>query len=100
MTIADALKDPTTGQAHVAAHTFGAAIHLWSAGKITRTQFINGADIPQHAEADVDAMKAVYDGKASAVAKLEYVLLAERCAIVLQTGDITAQQFATFMEIA
>lgn len=100
MSLDTALKDPDTGNVTVPAHTFGGAVHLWAEGLITRDQFLAGTGMPEHAHADIDALATAYANKTSAILKLAYVLRAERVAILLQTGAITAAQFRTFMELS
>lgn len=100
MSITDALKPATPGAPHVAAHAFGAGVQLWARGDISKATFMAQASIPANAGADLDTMAAVYNAKASAVAKLEYVVLAMNCALALESGLMTATQFRTVMELS
>lgn len=98
MSLATALRNDD-GTITVPAHELGAALLLRADGSITKQQAIEGARIPDHAEADLDALAAVYTGKTSAVAKLAYVLKVEKVAMLYQDGTLTTQQAATLLEL-
>lgn len=98
MSLADALTGTNVDRA-VPAHELAAVIHLWGEGLITAAQALQGARVPQSAEADLQAVAAVFDAKTSAVAKLAYVLRVEKAAMLLQGGTISAAEFDALLEI-
>lgn len=100
MSIATALRDPSTGTVTVPAHEFAAGLLLWAEGTINEAKAKSLARLPAHADADWNAMKAAYQGKGTAVAQLVYVLKVEAASLLYQNDDtITEAELNIALEI-
>lgn len=90
--------DPDS-QVRISVHDFGAAMQGYVRGSFTVKQVealfgFDADDMPQ-----LTQIKAVYDAKASAVLKLEYILWVERVLMLFESRKITKQQATGLLEI-
>ena len=80
---------PTDGEASnkIPVHRLSAALGEWAVGNLTRQQVIDGLSLGATEQAEIDAIAAAYNAKASAAEKVGYLWQIERCFILVETGN-------------
>jgi hypothetical protein len=97
MALIDKLDPDSTNR--IAVHDFAAAMQGFVRGSFTRNQVIALFGFDSDDLTQLDQIKTVYDAKANAVSKLEYIIWTERVLLLFEARKITRQQTATLLEL-
>lgn len=83
----------------LAAHEFSASLHMWAIGEITEQNIINFFNLETDDEDQLEQIKAVYDAKGTALAKLEYLFRIEHTFYLIQNSGITLNKAKSILEV-
>lgn len=99
MALMDRFKTDFGDSSKIPVHGFSAAIQLLADGDITRQAIIDRWSLTVQDEDQLDQLAAVYNAKASAVAKLAYLVKIHNVLLAYEAGLTTKAQAASYLEL-
>lgn len=81
------------------AHQFSDSLYFWARGDITRNDVISMWNLQTSDEAQLDEMAAAYNGKGTALAKLDYMFTLEKILRLYEIGKATEAQVKAVLEV-
>lgn len=85
----------------ISVHAFNSAVRLWANGSafVTRLKIISAFSLVGDEVTELDAIKAVYVGKAAETDKNVYLMIVEDADILVELGFYNEAQWKTEIEI-
>jgi hypothetical protein len=93
-----------TDETHIAGHTFAGFLHVWfqdsgGLGSIVAQRAVSSLNLTAPEIATVQAIKSVYDALPNAADKVEYSGRIQAGLSLLESGDITPDEYETLLQI-